>query len=56
MTDVQSVQSVYTKYTLCIIVDIWSNVCTKFSTPSIRPVTGVWLTYNEVYDVYRTYC
>ena len=25
---------------LCIIGDIWSNVCTKFGTRSIRP--GVW--------------
>ena len=54
MGDVDSV-SVYTKYTLCIIGDIWSYVWTKFSTPSIRPVPGVWLTYNEVYDLYRMY-
>ena len=55
MTDVQSVQSVYTKYTLGIIGDIWSNVCTKFGTRSIRPVIGGWLTYTEVYDLDRTY-
>ena len=45
----------YTKYILCIIGDIWSNVCTKFGTRSIRPVPGVWLTYNEVDNLYRTY-
>ena len=28
---------------------------TKFGTRSIRPVPDVWLTYNEVYDLYRTY-
>ena len=54
MANVHSILSVYTKYTLCIIGDIWSNVCTKFGTPSIRPVQGVWLTYNEVYDLHRT--
>ena len=55
MADEYSVYAVYTKYALCIIVDIWSNVCTKFGTRSIRPVQDVWLTYNEVSDLYRTY-
>ena len=59
---VQDVWLTYTAYSqcspsipLCIVGDIWSYVCTKFGTRSIRPVPGVWLTYNEVYNLYRTY-
>ena len=55
MADVDSVESVLTKYTLCIVGDIWSNVCTKFGTRSIRHVPGECLTYDEVDNLYRTY-
>ena len=59
---VQDVWLTFTAYSpcsrsipLCIIGNVWSYVCTKFGTPSIRPVPGVWLTYKEVYDCIPIY-